>query len=313
MNTMRTLKLILLSWVVLMFFSCGSYQAPMSDIQAGLELFPDDSSHVNYSICVWDDAGLREEPGRSKYIKYLTTIHFGERVELLGDTQQVASRMYVNVKLANGEVGWVHQYLFADHATLGVITKTSEIYRRPDLMAFEDEEFNRGDIVAVLGYKDGWVKLAGYRREKSGWIKLKNNLSNKYQDLRLALRYVRAVNEESWLKRKSKLEDIFADEVASSSSVKDVVQKSIRDIEEYDELPSDRLYITSSGLEVHDTPETTKENIVKKLHEGTICKVLDIGPKVELEGVSDVWYKVEFEGQEGWVYGHFTSKKGLTQ
>ncbi len=73
----------------------------------------------------------------------------------------------------------------------------------------------------------------------------------------------------------------------------------------------------------HDVPvsvraeATTTAEALRKVEKGQICTIVDRtltrdkvrttidGQRYELR---DYWYKVEIDGQEGWVFGHFTSK-----
>jgi hypothetical protein len=69
----------------------------------------------------------------------------------------------------------------------------------------------------------------------------------------------------------------------------------------------DYLIINGKDIWVRDLPTTGK--VVMKLNEGNKCKVLEKGKSETIRGISDFWYKIEFEGKQGWVFGSQTSLK----
>lgn len=73
----------------------------------------------------------------------------------------------------------------------------------------------------------------------------------------------------------------------------------------------DRLIIHGKDIWVRDEPATGK--VVMKLNEGDKCTVLKEGFVEMIRGDADYWYKIEFNGQEGWVFGSQTSYKNQSK
>ncbi|MEM9935755.1 MAG: hypothetical protein AAF824_19170, partial [Bacteroidota bacterium] len=166
---MRTLTLALAFLTACYLTSCDYASNTVRSAQAYDIPLPNDTLLDDQAICLWDGAGLRDGPGRGEKLTYLSTIYFGEQVELLGASELVEStnRTYLKVRLSDGEEGWVHQYLFAENAYLAAILGEAEIYRRPDIMTFKDDNFERGEVVTVMEEKGEWIKLVGMERKKS--------------------------------------------------------------------------------------------------------------------------------------------------
>ncbi|MEO0898503.1 MAG: hypothetical protein AAFY71_18970 [Bacteroidota bacterium] len=146
------------------------------------------SDKANSSLtCVYEAVGLRNAPGRKA--KYLQKINFGEQVQGLGETSYVPSekKTYVKVNLADGKVGWIHEYLFLEDGFLGVVLEKARIYERagtPTTITFDS--FEAGDIVVQKSIKNGWIFLTTKNRKKFGWVKKENLISNRIGDIEAA-------------------------------------------------------------------------------------------------------------------------------
>ncbi|MEL6193353.1 MAG: hypothetical protein AAFR66_14945 [Bacteroidota bacterium] len=249
---MRTLTLALGLFTACYLTSCDYASNTVRSVQAYDIPLPNDTLIDNQAICLWDGAGLRDGPGRGEKLTYLSTIYFGEQVELLGESELVeaTNRTYLKVRLSDGEEGWVHQYLFAENAYLAAVMGEAEIYRRPDIMTFKDDKFERGEVVTVMEEKGDWIRLVGMERKKSGWITRKKLLSTDLFDIRLALKYVRAVNFTSSDKQAEQLENIISSEKQNPSSLLDVVKQRLNEVteENKDEAISMESEITDIGV-----------------------------------------------------------------
>lgn len=264
------------------------------------------------AICLWGVAGLREQPGRGGNVNdYLTSIYFGEKVELLGDTKEVdrERRTYIKIRLSDGQEGWVHQYLFSENSTLGVIAQEAKIYRRPDLMTLKDDVFEVGEIVAVSQQKDEWIKVSGKEKRKSGWIKGIDMISRREEDVVVSVLFQRALQLPNPREQLKELLSLVNNPKYSNSIFIDKVKTQLPIAEDLARIPDNQLYIIASRVNVRSTPEDSKDNVVLQLDEGIVCNVLSKGSEVEIDQIRDFWYQIEVEGQEGWVYGHFTSKR----
>lgn len=73
------------------------------------------------------------------------------------------------------------------------------------------------------------------------------------------------------------------------------------------EVSKDQLIIHGNDIWVRDESATGK--VVMKLNDGDRCAVLEQGFMELIRGDADYWYKIKFNGQEGWVFGAQTSYK----
>lgn len=70
-----------------------------------------------------------------------------------------------------------------------------------------------------------------------------------------------------------------------------------------------QLTIEGNQIWVRSTPKTG--DVVMKLDDGTVCKVLEKGEGQTIRGHKDYWYKIVFNGVQGWVFGSQTSLKQI--
>jgi SH3-like domain-containing protein len=312
---MRNLLLAMIVMLAMVLSACqgntdhtANGQAETSDQSDTLDFAP----YQDAAICLWGVAGLREQPGRGGSVNdYLTSIYFGERVEMLGESEEVERerRTYIKIRLSDGQEGWVHQYLFAENATLGAITQEAKIYRRPDLMTLKDDVFEIGEIVAVSQQKDDWIKVSGKEKRKSGWIKGTSMISRQEEDVVVAVLYQRALQMSNPRHQLKELLSIVNNPDYSNAIFLDQVKAQLPIAEDLARIPDNQLYITARRVNVRSTPETSEDNVVLQLDEGAVCNVISKGSEVEVDEIKDYWYQIEVGGQQGWVYGHFTSKR----
>lgn len=197
--------------------------------------------HGNVAICVWPVVGLRREPGRKDYTtgpnpqsNYLVPVYYGERVEILGDTDTVESenRVYMKIRLQDGDEGWVYEELFEKSGRLAVMTGESELYRRPDLMTLRDVGLQKGEIVVILEQKDGWIHVSGSKKARKGWIRGVSGFSFKQDDLKVALLLFKANQLTDTLEQRKRLQGILAEESLKESVLIDLVKNQISTLEE---------------------------------------------------------------------------------
>ncbi len=268
-------------------------------------------------VCLWSKVGLRDIAGR-KGAKYITTIYFGETVKFLGEKEKGNDdKEYLKVELSDGQQGWVYEHLFAEKGKIAVLKNSLPIYKRPEVMEFIGNKFKRGDIVVVLDQSKGeWKKVSGFKKKDDGWIQKTNNLVYDDLDIKLAILYNRALNEESKSKKQKMLKLIIDNPAFQESSFIDIVNESIDDNNEDDNFSEldktieiDQLYITTDVLNARSTPNSEEDNVVFQLEKGNICDIIEEGNYETINGNSSNWYKIEFGGNVGWVFGFYTSKK----
>ncbi len=66
-------------------------------------------------------------------------------------------------------------------------------------------------------------------------------------------------------------------------------------------------FLTIKGNQIWVRSEPTTGEVVLKLDDGTKCKLIEKGEEETIKGVTDFWYKIEFEGKQGWVFGSQTN------
>lgn len=309
---------LLLAFLVMLTFALAACKTAPGNPEAAAESSEaladtlDFASFEDIGICLWGVAGLREEAGRSgANNEYLTSIYFGEKVELLGESKEIDSerRTYIKVRLSDGQEGWVHQYLFSENATLAAITQDAKVYRRPDLMTLKDDIFELGEIVAASEQRNDWIRVSGKEKTKSGWIKGGESISRESKDVAVAVLYERAMQMKNpRMQLKELLSIVNHDEYANSIFL-DKVRDQLPISEDLARIPDDQLYITASRVNVRSTPEKSEDNVLLQLDGGAVCNVIQKGSEVLIDEVKDYWYQIEVEGQQGWVYGQFTSKR----
>jgi len=67
------------------------------------------------------------------------------------------------------------------------------------------------------------------------------------------------------------------------------------------------LFIEGNQIWLRETPSRGK--VVMKLDNGTKCKLLEKGKKETIKGLTDYWYKIEYNGKQAWVFGSQTNLK----
>ncbi|MEZ4827651.1 MAG: SH3 domain-containing protein [Bacteroidia bacterium] len=313
------LSWLLFSAALIFLSSCGSdettsdenHQADTATAESSSDS-PDLKSRNNLAICLWSPAGLREKPGMGNNNKYLASINFGEIVTLTGNTEEVTSekRNYIEMSLSDGKTGWSYDHLFAISAERGVAIEDIDIYKRPDLTTFGNEKFSRGEIVAIIASdKPGWSEAFGKEKKKAGWIQNSDKVSTDEVDVTVAILIDRALEEKTPETQKEALLALTENNTFKQSSLISMADEALAKVSNRADLAPNQLYIIADVLNVRSAPDNETDNIVFKLKEGDICTILEKGQRVPIREMNDYWYKIEYQGQEGWVYGYFTSKK----
>lgn len=71
-----------------------------------------------------------------------------------------------------------------------------------------------------------------------------------------------------------------------------------------EELGSLKLEVMGSNVNVRSRP-AKNASVLFQLNKGDICDNMEKGELATLNGVTDNWYKIEYEGRQGWVFGQF--------
>ena len=319
----------LICTVLFLSLGCNSKQEKKggsSDRSNTFEVVDSDGTNLSdensTAICLWPKVGLRDKPGR-KDAKYLTTIYFGETVAFLGEKEKAGDdKEYLKVKLSDGSEGWVYEHLFAVGGELAIIDTGTELYKRPDIMTFEGKKLEPMDMVVLFENeeKEGWYEVTSMKREKKGWIQGDIDAIQDEIDVKLGILYWRAM-EESAEKKFELLENILANPNFKKSKLIENVNKAlydnagqgeafyIKELDSFENLSSNKLGIKTDLANVRTEPDS-KSDILFQVKKGDICHITAQGESLQkVNGVTDRWYKVNFKGEEGWIFGYYTTKK----
>ncbi|MEM9984617.1 MAG: SH3 domain-containing protein [Bacteroidota bacterium] len=268
---------------------------------------------TSLAVSLWNLAGLRDKPGRGKEAEYITSINFGELVTYLGESEEIEKekRTYAKVELVDGKVGWVNEYLLAVDAMRAVAIEDIEVYTRPDLTTYKGKKFKKGDIFAVLnGDRDDWVEVLGKEKDITGWVM---NDEAKFKtgeiDVTVAILMDRAMDLDDPKAKEEALKNIAENSTFSSSALMPLVEEALSSVPTIPDLPANQLYVTATDLNVRSEPDNEADNVAFQLNQGDICNILTRGELVKIREMEDYWYEIEKDGQTGWIYGFFTSKR----
>lgn len=264
------------------------------------------------AVCLWNQSGLRSAPGRGEDAKWVTAINFGEVVTLTGEevSPEGEDRTYGEMQLKGGDKGWSNLYLFAVNADRAASYGDIDVYKRPELTTFTGEQFAPGEIFAVMSSSDqpGWLEVFGMEKKKKGWIQENSKYRTDEIDVSVAIMMTQALAEKTPKAQEEALQRILSSSTFSTSSLIGIVQSKMEEISARAELPANQLYITASNLNVRAEASTESE-VMFQVGEGVIGTIIERSPSaVEVNGNTDYWYLIDVDGQEGWVFGHHTSK-----
>lgn len=94
-------------------------------------------------------------------------------------------------------------------------------------------------------------------------------------------------------------------EEISEDSLKESAEVIVEEVREA--IDSTVLSIEGNDIWIRSKPFTG--DVVMKLNTGDQCKVIEKGDIVQLRDMLDRWYKIEFDGKTGWVFGSQTNFK----
>ncbi|MEM1003322.1 MAG: SH3 domain-containing protein [Bacteroidota bacterium] len=323
---MRTLTVLILAILLFTSTSCLDKAKSNSNNDSQSDKAPnisrettEDGMEVAGAICLWPKVGLRDKPGR-KNAKYLTTIYFGETVQFLDKKEKAEdNKEYIKIKLSDGTEGWVNENLFSIGGKLGIVKKSFDIYKRPDIMTFDGKKLNPMDMVVLseTTQKD-WFNVVGFKKEKKGWIQNIDNLLMDDTNIKMGILYRRAL-DETGTKKYDLLENIVNNPNFKNNELIRYVSDALYEdsqidfdtlYEKFENLPSNKLGITSTALNVRSEPKIGSDNVVFQVKQGSICNIVAQGESLEeINDNTDRWYKISYDGKEGWVFGYNTTKR----
>ncbi|WNJ20735.1 SH3 domain-containing protein [Pontibacter sp. G13] len=313
MKNWNTLTLLVLS--MFFAFTACSDDAESTDnpeeaaAEIAAETEAEESSAMAFNL--WPEVGLRQDPGRAKGNKYLATIKFGEVVELTGKSEVVDEKTYLEMRLSDGKEGYAYEYLFAVDAERCAALQDIDLFDRPDLTTLNGKKIEKGEIFALIkGDKAGWVEVIGREKKRTGWIQDNTgSFSMDEMDVAVGIMLYQALAESSVDAKTKKLELIAGNASFGRSPLAKMADELMAKVAPGQDLPANQLMVTAEKVNVREEPNNEAENVVFQMSSGDVAIILERGEQVAIRDMNDYWYMIEFEGQEGWIYGHFTSKK----
>lgn len=133
--------------------------------------FEGKNDYSKQGVCIVENTSLRSEPSTKG--QWVSSLALGETVKLeSGPVQDPTDPKveYIKIKLSDGAKGYASTWCIVQGAYVGVTQTTAKIYKRPDLLAESNKQFELMNIVAVEEEKDGWIRVIGEGRNKTGWI-----------------------------------------------------------------------------------------------------------------------------------------------
>ncbi len=176
-------NLILLLIIIFSYStSCKNHET-----DENVQLPPHTTKKQMPAVCIWDGINIREAPTLNS--RAFSNLSLGESVTFLGISKEDSVKkglIYDHIELSDGTTGWVAEWALVKDARTAVVTDTTSIYKRPDLLTFTAQHFNPMNIIAINNKKDQWIKVTGERKRLYGWIEM-NNVSSDKTDIALAL------------------------------------------------------------------------------------------------------------------------------
>ncbi len=238
--TNQLAKLLVVMGLIMFVASCGDdtddkkskNDTPATNEQEGVAAVDASKDEELPVVCLWSAVSVRKEPNAKG--KYMTTLYLGEEATFLGEKQEDDSNPkkpveYVKVRLADGKEGWMASRFVAINGVSHVLTGSSKLYKRPDILSAGKNEFDRLQYVVVLEEKDDWARVKGIDRAskwfRSGWVK-KDKLTDNKIDITVAILFARALGKKNAEKKIEALQDIVDNsDLASSMFISNVKSK----------------------------------------------------------------------------------------
>jgi uncharacterized protein YgiM (DUF1202 family) len=264
----------------------------------------------NTALSTWEGHSLKKEPAG----KWVASITFGEEMTLLGETETAEKdkREYEKVRLLDGKEGWVRGDLISKGSKLAALKADAQIYKRPSISNITDNTVGMGELVVIKQEIEEFSEFVSRNdasnNRKSGWLLGSKSLTSNETDIAASVMLGKAMAEKNPIKRKTKLEQIVNNDMFSGSIFLSHAQAMLDKADAGSNLAEDQLMITGDNVNVRSGPTIDEDNKVFQVHSGDICRIVKRGDMDEIGGKLDYWYQIASNGQQGWIFGTFTSK-----
>lgn len=172
-------------------------------------IFYEDTYAGDFSICAWNSVILHEYPGRSS--RQIGVVLYTEELEHLGKEAFVRgeNHNYVWVITRDGSRGWVDDGFLVKNGGVVVMLDNAAIYDKPSTVSARTTQFFRaGEIVILSDFNDGWIRLTGEYKEKTGWVQGYDRISVEESDLEVASVISAAMQIRNLSQRREELKKI---------------------------------------------------------------------------------------------------------
>ncbi len=148
-----------------------------------------------------------------------------------------------------------------------------------------------------------------YLKQNSAWDKAqhRNTISayQEYINIYPNGRYIVEAKNKQRAKKDSiiAIQNAIDDSIAAAQKAK---EDAIAGISSPTSNIQSTLIIKGSKVNIRSNPSVLG-NVFMQLNSGDICEIIEKGNLENVNGISDYWYKIRFNGQIGWVYGNFTN------
>ncbi|HEX2935049.1 MAG TPA: hypothetical protein VHO72_06820 [Bacteroidales bacterium] len=142
---------------------------------------------------------------------------------------------YLKVELQDGKQGWVQSDFIVVNGKPATVLQDAVIYSRPDLLTKTGKSFSRMDIVGVKTEQNGFIEVAGKRKDgkwiESGWIK-PSNITTAEIDVAVAKYASKALALADPTKKAAAINEILENSDLQSSVFIDELKSHISPAEE---------------------------------------------------------------------------------
>jgi hypothetical protein len=202
------------------------------------------------AVCIWDNAPLREAPGKNG--RWLSGLSIGETVRYMKEEQIDSTEQkhihYIKIQLKDGKEGWAQSDFVVINSKAATLKENAEMYSRPDLLNKSGKVFSQMDIIAVKSEKDGFIEVTGRRKGarwmESGWLR-SNVVSYEDVDIAVAKFASKALEIADQNKREEAIMEIVSNSDFSSSVFIPMLKIEEKEVESVNYETAEDLYLDS--------------------------------------------------------------------
>ncbi|MEO0468290.1 MAG: hypothetical protein AAF206_01620 [Bacteroidota bacterium] len=188
---------------------------------------------INYSAytCILDRAAILYQPKAGS--QSVSSVVFGDEVARVAGKEPVhsGSDVFVQVKLRNGQAGWINRAALVGEGRVAAITGNTRAFRNMPASTARDRNavlLKAGEQVVLETMDGAWIRVISRNAEKQGWVDGIDNLSIDAVDVEIANRLYRLRRINNLRLRQQQLEDITRLQGFNQSELAGLVREMIR-------------------------------------------------------------------------------------